>query len=336
MDERPVEQGPRLRRAGLRALPTPTDLDLVVSDAPPLSEVAADLPEPRLADLDALLREVDTLRCSMRRDLSLAATAVAVGADDMAGWLLLGQGGEVRAFEERALAHLAAATTEPVPAAAPVPSAIPAPRRRPWLPAAPLVAAAAAIVGFLTGAVPTPGGSGVTTPATSNAALQSYAQLARLASDGASPNRLNAAAVRFHQSLAPLVASARTNPAAAEKALALLQSERAVMAGESDSPVLRAVLAQADALVLRLQATLPRRTTRVVVPAVPVPHDEQRTSPAPKSSPAPRPTPSPTPSAAASPTAAPKPSQTPASAPKPSPSPSDAGPLPHSPGTLPV
>lgn len=334
MNERQAGSGPRLRRAGLRALPTPTDLELYVQDAPPLLDVVDDLPEPRLADLDALLREVDTLRSTIRRDLTLAATAAEAGADDLAGWLLLGEGGEVRAFEERALAHLAAATaTATTTAEAPV---VPAPRRTSrMLPAAPLVAAAAAVVGFLTGIVPGTGAPAVSSPNTSNAALQSYAQLARLASDGASPTRLSAAAVRFHASLAPLVASAGANPAAAEKAIALLQSERAVIAGEADSPVLRAVLAQADALVLRLQATLPRRPARIVLPLPPVAHDDdKRASTAPKSSASAKPSPSPS----VSPTPAPSASASPApsGSARPSPSPSDTGPLPHTPGTLPV
>ena len=325
MDERRAGDAQSSRRAVLRALPTPVDVELYVDDAPPLLEVIDDLPEPRIADLDALLREVDDLRSSIRRDLSRAATAAEAGADDLAGWLLIQEDGAVRSFEERALAHLhdleAAEATE---AAAPVePVVVPAPRRRRrMMPAAPLVAACAAVFGFLT--IPTPAPS--SDPHTSNVALESYAELTRLATGGASDSRITAAAHQFHADLAPLVAAAGTNPAAAEKAIALLQSERAVIAaGADDSPALLAVLRQADALVAKLRAGLPRRIVRAPL-TVPAPQQEaRRESPRPKASTAPKPS--------ASPSASPKPSVSPkpSTSPKPSPSPSASNPLPTSP-----
>ncbi|MCW2570945.1 MAG: hypothetical protein JWO88_1003 [Frankiales bacterium] len=328
MDDRQAGQGQQPRRAGLRPLPTPTDVEIYVADAPPLLDVVDELPEPRIAELDALLREVDILRSTMRRDLTLAATAVDAGANDLAGWLLLGEDGEIRAFEERALAHLGAleagdlADDEATAAAL-----IPAPRRAArMLPAAPLVAAAAAIVGFLTGVVPGTGGAAVPAPKTSNAAL-SYAQLAHLAASGANATDISEAAERFHADLAPLVADAGSNPDAAKRAIELLQSERAVIAGEADSPALRAVLAQADLLVRRLRATLPR-PTRPGVPVAPVP--ARHASAAPKSSPTPKVSPSPSPKA--SPKASPSPTPSPGASS--SASPSD-GPIPHTPGTLP-
>lgn len=338
MDDRQAEQGQLSRRAGLRALPTPTDIDLFVTDSAPLLEVVDRLPEPRVAELDALLREVDTLRGSLHRDLGLAATAAAAGEDDLAGWLLLDQDGQVRAFEERALAHLGALRAptgappeangvEAIPAPVPV---LPAPRRSArMLPAAPLVAAAAAIVGFLTGVVPGVGGMPTTTsPRSTNAALDSYAELTQLASDGASASRISAAARKFHADLAPLVAAAGADPAAAERAIALLQSEQAVIAGEPDSPALQAVLAQADALMRRLRATLPGSRVRLVVPSPPMTQQQdRRDSSAAKSSP----TPKPSPSASATPKASPSPSST--ASPSPQPSTSSAGsPLPHAPG----
>jgi hypothetical protein len=334
VDERPATQGQPPRRRLLRALPTPTDVEIYVQDAPPLLDVIDDLPEPRVAELDALLREVDGLRSTLRRDLTLAATAVEAGDNELAGWLLLGDSGEVRSFEDRALAHLSAMDNTPVDEPAADVAAVPAPRRAArMMPAAPLVAAAAAIVGFLTGVVPGTGGSPVTSPRTANAALDSYAHLTQLASHGASPSRLSAAAEQFHADLAPLVAAAGTNPAAAEKAIALLQSERAVIAGEADSPALQAVLAQADLLVQRLRATLPRHVVRPVVPIVPPQQAEPR-----HQSPGNRSTASTKPSASPAPKSSPKPSPSPSpsSAPKPSPSPSSSGnPIPHTPGALP-
>ena len=328
MDDRQAGPGQQPWRAALRPLPTPTDVEIYVADAPPLLDIADELPEPRIADLDALLREVDKLRSIMRRDLSLAATAVDAGADDLAGWILLGQDGEVRAFEERALAHLSALEAgEHDEDDAEVAASIPAQHRAGrMLPAASLVAAAAAIVGFLTGVVPGTGGATDTAPKTSNAAL-SYAQLAHLAASGADATDISEAAERFHADLAPLVAAAGSNPAAAENAIQLLQSERAVIAGQADSPALRAVLAQADLLVRRLRATLPR-ATQAGVPVAPVP--ERRASAPPKSSPAPKVSPSPSPKASPKASASPSPSARATS----SASPSD-GPIPHTPGTLP-
>jgi hypothetical protein len=317
-------QGRSSRRAGLRPLPTPADVEIFVADGPPLLDVIGELPEPRIADLDSLLREVDTLRDTMRRDLTLAATAVEAGDDELAGWLLLGQDGAVRAFETRALSHLSALEAGDV-RDAPDTARIPAPRRAArMLPAAPLVAAAAAVIGFLTGAVPGVGGPAVTSPQTSNSALQSYSELTRLASAGASASTISAAAQKFHSDLAPLVSTANSDPAATQRAIDLLQSERAVIAGEADSPALRAVLAQADLLVRKLRARLPH-TTHVVVPAAPVTNNNGgRSSTQPKSSPTPKPSPS------ASPKASPKPSASSSAKSSPSPS-SSGGPIPGAP-----
>jgi hypothetical protein len=322
VDERQAEQERRSRRAGLRALPTPLDYELQVQDAPPLLEVIDDLPEPRISELGALLREVDELRSTMRRDLTLAATAAEAGADDLAGWLLLGDDGKIRTFEERALAHLHELEERELLDELPV-AVVPAPRRRArrMLPAAPMVAACAALFGFLTGSVPGVSGS-TAAPSTSNVALDSYFRLTDLASKGASDSSITAAAQQFHADLAPLVAAAGTDPAAAEKAIALLRSERAVFASGVDSPALRAVLRQADLLVARLQAQLPRKPLR---PTVVMPAPQQQSQP--KSSPTAKPTPKPSPSATASPKPSPKPSPTTS----PQPAPSSTNPLPGSP-----
>jgi hypothetical protein len=333
VDTGSTAQGPTSRRAVLRSLPTPVDVELVVQDAPPLLDVVDDLPEPRIADLDALLREVDALRGSLRRDLSLAATAAESGADDLASWLLLGKDGEVRAFEDRALAHLAALDAKDAASTAVEPVVLRSSRKLPrMLPAAPMVAAAAAVIGFLTGVVPGVGSSTVATPRTTNSAMQSYARLTQLAQAGASPSTLTHAAERFHAALAPIVATAASNPAAAEDAIALLQSERAVIAAEGDSPQLQAVLAQADALVRRLQATLPQHPLHRVTVVPPVTYQEQRPSSAPRSTASAKPAPSPSPSAKPSPKPSPSPSRT--GRPQPSPSASDTGPFPQSPALL--
>ena len=324
VDERADEGARRSRRAALRALPTPADVQLTVEDAPPLLEVIDDLPEPRIAELDALLREVDGLRSTLRRDLTLAATAAEAGADDFAGWLLLGDDGRVRSFEERALGHLQQLEADELADVDDI--VVPAPRRRRrLLPAAPMVAACAALFGFLTGSVPDLSGAHTTSPATSNVALDSYAKLTSLATSGASDASISQAALQFHEDLAPLVAQAQSNPAAAEKAIALLNSERFVIAAGPDSPALRAVLRQADLLVARLQASLPRAPRRVPV-VVPQQQPAKKSTTTTKSSPAPK---SPAPSPSASPKPSPAPS--PATSPKPTPSPSASNPLPGSP-----
>lgn len=324
MDDRRDDRGTHSPRRVLRALPTPVDVDLQVQDAPPLLEVIGDLPEPRIADLDALLREVDGLRDTIRRDLSLAATAAEAGQDDLAGWLLLGEGGEVRSFEERALAHLHELESRPEPVVA-------APRRRRsrMLPAAPLVAACAALFGFLGGGLPGITDSPTTSPRTSNVALDSYAKVADLATSGASDRSISEAAAQFHAELAPLV-GAQADPAAIEKAIALLRSERVVIASSGvASPTLRAVLRQADLLVAKLQASLPKPRRPLVVLPEPAPQQQQRsTQPersAPKSSPAAKASPSSSPS----PKPSPKPSSSPSASPKPSPS--SGNPLPTNP-----
>jgi hypothetical protein len=112
------------------------------------------------------------------------------------------------------------------------------------------------------------------------------------------------------------------------RAIDLLQSERAVIAGEADSPALRAVLAQADLLVRKLRAKLPH--TAVVVPVDPANGSGAKSSAAPKSSASAKPSPSPSPKP--SPKPSPSASPTPSSTASPSASPSNGGPFP---GTLP-
>ncbi|MCU1674253.1 MAG: hypothetical protein JWN77_2366 [Frankiales bacterium] len=330
MDERQGDQGQQSRRALLRALPTPVDVELYVQDAPPLLEVMGDLPEPRIADLDALLREVDDLRCTLRRDFSLAATAADAGEDELAGWLLLGEDGEVRSFEERALAHLheLEARQEPLPAVEPRTK-----RRVRMLPAAPLVAACAALFGFLGGGLPGISDSSSTLPQTSNVSMDAYARVADLATSGASDHSISEAAAAFHAEIAPLVAVGASNPAAVEKAIALLRSERVVIASSGpDSPALRAVLRQADLLVARLQASLPRKAVRRPVVVVPVAPEQEgsarRSSPAAKATPAAKASPAASPSGSPSPKPSPKPSSSPAASPQPD---SSDNPLPTSP-----
>ena len=115
----------------------------------------------RVPGLAALLGEVDRLRRDLRADLTLAATAAEAGEPALAAFLLHpaagGPSDRLNAFELRALAHLR--QLEQDEDAAPLqPAAVqPAPVRRQhrrWLPGTPLVAAAAALFGFLAGTGP--------------------------------------------------------------------------------------------------------------------------------------------------------------------------------------
>ena len=352
MDERGGPEPSALRRAVLRLLPTPVDTTpdepLWVRDAPPLLEVIDGLGEPRIADLDALLRDVDDLRGALRRDLSLAATAADAGESELAAWLVTQDDG-LRAFEARALGHLDALAQagddllgdEVTPAARP---------RRRMLTPAPFAAAAALVFAFVIG-VGTPSNTlDPSTPATDNAAaLASYDAFSQLALEGGSVSQISAAAQEFHDELAPLVSAPGTDPAVVSQMIRLLQSERAMLiAGGTSTHELTQVLREADRLVARLRANLNQAGL-----LVPVPEQKPRSEPSPakerprssaRSTPAASTTPSPKPTAAspkpsASPTAAsPKPTASPTSpAPSPTaPSPRPSGePTPTPPGPLP-
>lgn len=340
MSERPADPAGSSRRAVLRALPTPVDLpdapvgdDLWIQDAPPLLQVIDSLTEPRIADLDAFLREVDDLRTTIRHDLTLAATAAAAGEDELAGWLLLGEDGQVRSFEERALARLGALEASEANASIEAPIVPAVPRSRRVFSAAPFAAAAAVVFAFVAGAVPLPGGSSELAPGTRNVAVSSYAELTQLALEGASDSDISAAAQKFHDDLAPLVAAGLTDRIAAENAIRMLQSERAVLAaGATSSQALRAVLREADRLVAKLRASLARVPVRPVLPVSPE-QEQARREQAPerresstKSSSSTKPSPTPT----AKPSPTPSPTSTSAS-PQPSSSPTPTDPLPKAP-----
>ncbi len=350
MDEQSTTGPGALRRAVLRVLPTPVDVtpdeQLWVRDAPPLREVIDALPEPRIADLEALLRDVDRLRSTLRQDLTLAATALDADEPALAAWLLAGQE-DLRAFEQSALGHLdALADGAPAPAhvgeevepVVELPVAAGARRHRRYLSAAPFAAAAAVVFAFVAGVASPPVADRGADQRIDNAALASYEEFTQLALAGGSVSEISAAAERFHDDLAPLVDSPLTDPAAVTHAIWLLQSERAVLiAGGDSSSALSGVLREADRLVARLKAGLSRARARVAVPVKGLLPDEDRqerdkaaasrkqSSPKPtaaRQSAAPKPSPTPTA------TAAPKPSPSPTSAsssPQPTPKPSDSG-----------
>ncbi len=276
----------------------------------------------RVAALDGLLRDIDDLRRTLETDLSLAAGAVDAGAPDLAASLLDGDRLDVARFEQRALVRLqaladvdaeddlvddlAAELAAARAAVTPLPAGVVAlPRRRSrlarLLPAAPMVAAAAALVGFL-GVVP----SGPSRPApevtsdVSGALLSSWEELERLTTSDAPPEQVQRAARDLNAEIADMVASSDAEPDAARRALALLREAELVLSADDDAAELQQVLQQSRALAARLLASLPPVAARPPrlpataapavpsVPALPVPV-EPTAPPAARRSPEPAP-----------------------------------------------
>jgi hypothetical protein len=221
---------------------------------------------PRVGALDALLREVDSLRLTLETDLSLAASAV----------------------EARALGHLSDLAEEPTAG------------RRWWtrVPAAPFVAAAA-LVGFLVGVGPQNLGGSPGQTTTQVSASQSLAQLTEFAATGQT-SQVRDVAVNLHSQLLALVAQAKTDPAAAQRGLAMLVAERAVIAQSGDSQALGDVLAASTDLSNRIIQALPAsvRTAAATPPpatvAVPTTRPTAKPSTAPSTAPSSYPSTKPT------------------------------------------
>ncbi len=278
---------------------------------------------PRVGALDALLREVDSLRLTLETDLSLAASAVEAGATSVAADIIDSDRQGLRGFESRALAHLAELADVDDPAS----------RTRWWtrVPVAPFVAAAA-VVGFLVAVVPqdlSPAPHEVTVASAS--ASQSLEQLTRLAASG-NTSEVRSAAVTLHSQLMVLVAQAGNDPAAAKQGLLLLSAERDVIAQSGDSQALRDVLAASNHLSRLIIQALPASVrTNAPTPAVVVP-DPTPPASRPSTGPSPRPSTQPT----AQPTAQPTSQPTGQSTPKPTSSPRPTSSPTGSPGVLPT
>lgn len=326
-------QVPAPRRAALRRRPAASPVELPFGT--PVGT------RPRVADLSALLGDIDALRLTLQTDLTLAAAALEADAAGLAVELVDSDLAELRAFGDRAAdrlvglhageAHTDAEVELPVDE---VPAPVGLPRRR-VLSAAPLMAAAAALIGFVA-FVPDRGGLQSPETTMTSAAMAGW-ELNRLAREGAPDEALRLAAMELNEELAELIAQAATDPAAAQQALMLLDSTTQVLAGQDDSGVLRDVLAEARALRERLRETLPAvaqraaRPARTVVRTVPlVPpsfeqEPERQPSASAKASAAPSASPKPSPSATSS---SPSPSASPEqSSPSPQPSEENEGPL---------
>ena len=316
---RPAAPSSRRRPGG------PSDLPFAV----PGDDAAARVPE-----LSALLADIDAMRLTLQTDLSLAAAALEAGADDLAGELVTGDLAELRAFAARSASRLELLAAEDVPADE---LAVTPLRRRRILSAAPLMAAAAALIGFVAFS---PGRSAPSQDMSLTSATMAGIELNRLAQEGAPDEELRLAAEELNDELAALIAQAGDDPLAAQQALMLLEQTSEVLAGQGNSGVLRSVMAETRALRALLRETLPvvaqrpartvRQVARPVVPVLPRVQDQpekERTasSAPPKSSPKPSASPKPAP---ASPSPAPSPQPEPTKA-TPAPSGEPEGPLPQ-------
>lgn len=287
----------------------------------PAETPAAILPgTPRVAALDALLREVDGLRLTLETDLELVAAAVEAGSPQTAAALIDGDLERLSEFEASSLGHLADLSTVPTR------PGVRGPRWWTRMPAAPFVAAAA-IVGFLIGVVPSHVSAGPSeVSASSVSAESSLQQLTSFAANGET-SQVRSTSVTLHSQIAALLNLAKNDPQAARQALLLLSYERDAIVQSGDSLELRDVLAQGAALAASIRDALPSRL-RARVPVAPL-LAATSTPSSPRAAAKSSPSPSPTVSAAASPT--PSPTASPKAHPSASPSPSSAGLVPSAP-----
>ena len=217
---------------------------------------------PRVAGLSALLADISTLRTTLQTDLSLAAAALDEGAEDVAGALIAGDAAVVQDFEARAFATLAA-----MDGRTPIRHRLGAMHvgamhvggghagggRRRLVPTAPLLVAAAALVGFAVGVVPDPPDPA---PVMSSAAGASY-ELNRLAVAGASSAQLRTAAEQLNEEVAAVVAASGGSPAATAEALLLLERGNEVLLEHRDPRQVQGVLTETRQLADQLLSTLP-------------------------------------------------------------------------------
>jgi hypothetical protein len=272
---------------------------------------ASVLPDvPRVGALDALLREVDSLRLTLETDLTLAAAAVENGAPQVAVDIIDSDRDGLAAFERRALGHVADLARPR--------------RRRLRVPAAPFVAAAA-VAGFLIGVVPHLNQPTQTdaTNASQASATDSYNKLVTATQLGESIQAV-AASNTLHAQLLAVVAQAQSNPGAALSALQLLTSEQNLLASVGTaSPALARALAASQLLSSQIRQAL-TPTVRTSVSSPPAVHVVVPPSPRPTQSPSSKPSPKPSSSA--------RPQPASSSQPSPSSSPSSGSGLPGAPG----
>ncbi|HWG93776.1 MAG TPA: hypothetical protein VNU66_06075 [Mycobacteriales bacterium] len=286
------------------------------------SEAPAPPPEDAAARIGALLDELARARLGLSADLGVLASAVELGAYDVAEEVVDGTRDDLRVLGARLAASVPPA---PAPAAPPPAVSLGRSRRRALraaLPAAPALAAAAALIGVLAGLTPAPRPAPAG-PVQVDAAAASYAELYRLHERGGGEAALRDAAHELHAEVARVMALAASDPAAAEAALRELLGAVGAVPDAGARADLRSVLAESQRLLAALEAAVGSTTAAVEDARLPKPQPEVRPPLEEALRPAARPAPTPpAPGArqpgASSSTPSAAPSTTPSTAPAPS------------------
>lgn len=318
----------------------------------PAPAAAADPVGPGAPDpgVRPLLEDMERLRLTLVADLSVAASALDAGHPDVAADVVNADCADLEEFRRNCLGRLRtlspydpraaadgwvdrpdASPASPGAAAGPAPRplrrGLPRVPRSRWVPAAPLVGAAAAVAAIVAGVVPGPAVP-ARRPDTRPAAVQTQpvAQTWRLfavaTSRDASAGAVIAAATRLHASLSAMVKAAPGDPAQGWTALTLLLREQRLLLQERPAGM-EVVLGQVRGLLDQLRRTLHTAPPSALV--APLPVDESVPAPHRSSTPA---SPGPStgesrPTSTSSPSAKPPPEPSGSPAPSVSPSGSD-------------
>ncbi|HWH29951.1 MAG TPA: hypothetical protein VNU26_13515 [Mycobacteriales bacterium] len=210
-------------------------------------------PDP--VQMGALLDDIGALRLSLSVDMDVLASAVDLRAYDVAAEVVDGERADLAAFSDRASARLSADAARDAPPA-PVGGGVVRVLRA-ALPAAPALAAAAALIGVLAGLAPGPRGTAPDPFVGSNAG---FAELFGI-SEATALEAERDAAEALRQEVVRLMALVMHDPPAAAQALESLRS-RVEQVQDDDE---RAALSEALAEVARLLASLDVRLDATVV-----------------------------------------------------------------------
>jgi hypothetical protein len=289
----------------------------------------------RTERLDALLRDVSTLRLTLDTDLTIAAAAAEADRFDVAAEMIDHDRTELAAFAERVAGRLEPTAEPGAPETVPRPRSDRGRKQRIAFAMAPAMLAVAAVVALFTIGSAQPRQTGVTR----SDLMASYTAFSQLAASDSDPARLAAVCHQLNASVATLIAAAAHDPASASQAARILWAEQVLLA-EHHPQGAAALLAQAQALLMQLQQAVPSSTltvapapagsppsTQVLTVVIPPAAPSLPATLAPAHSPAPAASPAPVVPPAARPT--PEPSAGDATVdPQPSPSPTWVEPWP--------
>jgi hypothetical protein len=269
-------------------------------------------------------------------DLTVAAAAVDNDRLDVAADVIDHDRVELMDFAVRADRHLEAAASEAQAEAdadaeaAGVAAEISAPsrrRRRAVLSASQAVLAAAACAVVFAGVVPS-GNSQPTHPLAGAQLEASYAEFTHLARTSGDAQRIVAAGTKLNRSIELRMTLAASDPARARQMLRILQEEQRLLRQMNPAGSAR-LIAQAQALLLRLTAALDEATSGEIDPGTSTSTEDEPAAPTPVGAPSPTAEP-PTGEPTAEPTTEPLPTETPSGEPttatiEPEPQPSTTG-----------